>query len=155
MPDEVVSGSEIRDRARPRLVAADELCDTPARRSFAVEEHRRAVALETGLVDLEPAVAGAVAAAELALTLVHPDDHRALSVRPLRPGGGNGVAGLSGRRLRSACAAVAAELRGGAALDGVIVGPLPLDDLGVGVGREALVSKLLLVSLDITQSRVG
>lgn len=147
VPDEVVSGREVGDRARPRLVPADELGDAPAGGLLAVEEHRGAVALEAGLVDLEPGGAGAVAGAELALTLVHPDDHGALRVRPLLPRGGDGVAGLGGRRLRGARAAVAGELGRGAALDGVVVGPLPLDDLGIGVGRESLVSKFCLASL--------
>lgn len=54
--DQVVSwGKSLRDLAVPRLVAAHQLGNRPARGPLGVEEDRLAVSAEATLVDLEPA----------------------------------------------------------------------------------------------------
>ena len=142
MADEVVAGGEaLRDRAGPLLVASHELGDAPARGVLAVEEDGDAVAAEAGLVNLEPALAGAVAAAEGARALVHPHEDGALGVRPLLPDGRDLVAGGGRGELSGRAAAVATQLSGRAGRDGVVVGPLPLDHVRGVAGRESLVAK--------------
>jgi hypothetical protein len=79
------------------------------------------------LVDLEPALALAVAGGEGAGALVHPDHDGALLVRPLAPDGSDVLAGGDGGAQGGGCAAVACHLGIGDAHDGVIVGPLALD----------------------------
>jgi hypothetical protein len=92
--DEIVARSKtLRDRAGPRLVSTNQLGDVPARRSLGVEEDCDAVAVEAGLVNLEPVGPGPVAGAEGSGALVHPDDDGALAVCPLAPGGRDAVAG--------------------------------------------------------------
>lgn len=94
MADEIIARSKtLRDGAGPRLVSTNQLGDVPARGRFRVEEDRDAVAVEAGLVDLEPVRPGPVAGAEGSGALVHPDDDGALAVRPLAPGGRDAVAG--------------------------------------------------------------
>ena len=82
------------------------------------------------LVDLEPALALAVAGGEGAGALVHPDHDGALLVRPLGPDGGDVLPGRDGRAEGSRRAAVACHLGLGDGHDGVVVGPLPLDGRG-------------------------
>lgn len=144
--DEVVArGEPLGNGAGPGLVTANELGDVPARRRLGVEEDLGAVAVEAGLVDLEPACPGAVAGAEGAGALVHPHDDGSLAVRPLAPYGGDAVARCHGGVEGCRGAAVAAELGGAARCGRVVVGPLPLYHvLGVR-GREPLVSESVLV----------
>lgn len=139
--DEVVArGKPLGDSAGPGLVTADEFGDIPARRRLGVEEDLGAVAVEAGLVDLEPPRPGAVAGAEGAGALVHPHDDGSLAVCPLAPDGGDAVARCHGGVEGCRGAAVAAELGGAAGCGRVVVRPLPLDHvLGVR-GREALIS---------------
>jgi hypothetical protein len=97
--------------------------------------------VEAGLVDLEPVRPAAVAATEgVAGTLVHPHEDGTLGVRPLAPGGRDGVPGSGGGVELCRRAAVAAELGRGAGGGWVVVGPLPLDHRGGVGGGEALVS---------------
>ena len=110
VPNEIVARREVRNGARPRLVPANQAGNTPARRTLAVKEHRDAVPREPALVNLEPAGAGAVAGAEVAGALVHPNHDGALGVRPLLPGGDDLVTGLGGGADGGVGAAVAADL---------------------------------------------
>lgn len=139
--EEVVArGETLGDGAGPLLVSADELGDVPAGRTLGVEEDGLAVAFEAGLVDLEPAGAGAVAGGEGAGALVHPHEDGALGVGPLLPDGRDLVTGGGGGGERGGGATVAAHLGVGGVGDGVVVVPLALDDV-LGVSRgEALVS---------------
>jgi hypothetical protein len=143
--DQVVAGSKSGgDLAGPALVAANKLGNIPAGAGLSVKEDGRAVAVEAGLVNLEPVGAGAVARGEGAGALVHPDDDGALAVSPLLPGGRDGVARVGGGRLGGRVASVAHDLLVGALVRRVEVGPLPLDDVGRAGGVEALVSGVVL-----------
>lgn len=112
--DEVVARREVGNRARP-LPTANEVGDAPAGRALAVEEDGLAVAREAALVDLEPAAARAVAGAEVAVALVHPDHDGALGVSPLLPGRDDLVAGRGDGAYGGVGAAVAADLGVGGA----------------------------------------
>lgn len=141
VPDEVVARREaLGDGAGPLLVAADELGDVPARGPLGVEEDGLAVALEAGLVDLEPARPGPVARREGPRALVHPHQDRALGVRPLAPDGRDLVARRGRGRERGRRAPVAAHLGVGWVGHGVVVVPLALDDVLGVAGGEALIS---------------
>ena len=141
VPNQIIPRRQARgDLARPLLVPAHQLGNIPPRRPLGVEEDLDAVAVEAGVVDLEPACAGAVARGEGARALVHPDEDGALGVGPLAPCGGDGVAGGGGGGEGGRGAAVAAHFGVGGVGDGVVVVPLALDYV-FGVARgEALVS---------------
>lgn len=139
--DEVVARSERSgDPAGPRLVAADQLGNVPARGGLAVEEDLGAVPKEARLVNLEPPAARPVARAKGPRALVHPHEDRALAVRPLLPDRRHvGTRRHRGRLCRRR-AAVAAHLGVGARRDGVVVAPLTLNHVLGVAGGEALVS---------------
>jgi hypothetical protein len=137
----VARGKASGDRAGPLLVAANELGNVPARGRLGVEEDGDAVAVEAALVNLEPLRARAVAGAEGAGALVHPDHDGALAVRPLLPSRRDGVTWLRRSTERRRSATVAANLGIGSGESRVVVWPLPLDHIGCVSGREALVSR--------------
>lgn len=87
------------------------------------------------LVNLEPALALAVAGGEGAGALVHPDHDGALLVCPLGPDGGDVLPGRDGGAQCSRRAAVASHLGVGDGHNGVVVGPLPLDGRRRSCGR--------------------
>jgi hypothetical protein len=64
-------------------------------------------------------------------------------VRPLSPGGDDLVTGVGGSAQGRRPATVATDLRVGGRQCRVVVGPLPLDNVGSVAGREALVSESL------------
>lgn len=131
--DEVVAGLEgLGDGAGPLQVVQD-VGGTPV---VAVQD----AAGKTLLVDLEPLLALAVAGGELAVTGVHPHHHGALSVRPLLPERGYGAAGRDLGGEGRGRAAVAGHLGVRDGHDGVVVGPLSLNDLRAGDRGEALVA---------------
>lgn len=144
--DEVVAGLEAGgDLAGPLEVLVDE-GGTPV---VAVE----GVAPQTHLVDLEPLLALAVAGGELAVARVQPHHHGTLLVSPLLPDGGDVGAGGDLGGERGGSATVAGHLRVGHGHDGVVVGPLSLDDLGAGDGGESLVTLVGLTADDVAGDR--
>lgn len=104
------------------------------------------VAREAHLVNLEPLVALAVARRKRPIARVHPHHDGALRVRPLLPKGRDVLPSLDGRRERRARAPVARHLGIRHVHNGVIVGPLPLDDLRSRLRREALVPWVCLAA---------
>ena len=119
VPEQIIASRQRgRDRRRPRVVLRDQIRHPPVARG-------ESAALEAGLVNLEPDVAGRrVAAAGGAGAFGHPDGHGADGVRPGVPVGGDLGAGGDGPGEGGGGAIGVALHRGqGWVLDGVVAVP--------------------------------
>ena len=92
--DQVVAGSKTRgDLALPLLLGIDDaVAPSLAAQWWGGHAH---------LIDLEPALLGAIARLEVSSAFVQPNHHRALLVGPLLPLGDNAITSLDGGVERS------------------------------------------------------